>query len=358
MSNPQKLSRNELVSDIGSGSATKSENAPTRRLVVAGIGATLFAPAVRAQGQLREVTIPLASTSFATASWRAAIELGCFRRNGLDVKAPVLEFASAGVAALISGSVPIALVGPGELVVANARGQQVALLTSVYWGQSGTLILAKDVADKSGVGRSAPLADRLKVLEGLPIASPSATSSFTVSYKGPADKIGVKMSFVYMAQPAMVAALETGAIKGYIASAPFWGPSVARGRGVNWISAPTGELPPENVPRGSTVCVTMRPFAEANPELMRQVLKSLRDFSEILEKTPDQARAAVGKIYPDVEPGTMDILFKAENVAWKYRDSTVDDLKHEIEFVKASGTAIPDIDKIDPATMLYVPPKT
>ena len=88
--------------------------------------------------------------------------------------------------------------------------------------------------------------------------SPSATSSFTASYKGSADKIGAKPAFVYMTQPAMVAALETGAIKGYIASAPFWGPSVARGSEVDWISAPRGELPQENVPRGSTVCLTMR----------------------------------------------------------------------------------------------------
>ena len=66
-------------------------------------------------------------------------------------------------------------------------------------------------------------------------------------------------------------------------------------------------------------------------------------------------REAVGKL-SEIEPATMDILFKAENVAWKYRDSTVDDMRHEIEYVKASSS-IPDIDKINPAAMLYVPPK-
>ena len=231
------------------------------------------------------------------------------------------------------------------------------LLTCCYWGQSGTLILAKDIADKSGVSRTAPLADRLRVLEGLQIASPSPTSAFTVSFKGAADKVGVKIPFVYMAQPAMVAALETGSIKGYIGSAPIWGTSVLRGRGVDWISAPKGELPDENVPRGVSVLITTRSFAQANPELMRQVLKSYQEFSEILEKSPERVRASLGRVYPDVEPAAMDILFNAESGAWKYRPSTVDDMKHEIEFVKASGAAIPDLDKIDPAAMLYVPPK-
>ena len=259
-------------------------HAPSRRAVLAGIGATLFAPAIRAQTRLQELLIPVSSTSFASVPVRAGAELGCFARNGLKVTPSVMESGANVTAAMISGSVQVGLGGAGEQVSAAARGQPVVTLTNVYWGQPGTLILAKDVAEKSGVSPTAPVKERFKVLEGLSIASVSASSPFTVSFKGAAEAMGAKLSFVFMGQPSMMAALESGAIKGFTASAPIWGPTVLRGKGVEWISAPKGDLPDANVPRAATSYQAMRSVAEANPELMQQVLDSHRDFSNILEK--------------------------------------------------------------------------
>lgn len=330
---------------------------PSRRAVLAGVGAMLAAPAVRANAQSREISIAIASTSFATAPARAAVELGCFSRNGLSVTMPILDSASIVTSALISGSQKLTLGGSAEHVAAVGRGQPIVALTNVYWGQSGTLILAKSVADGTGVSPKAPVAERFKALDGLTIASVSATSSFTASFKGAAEAFGVKLNFVYMGQPSMIAALETGAIKGYIASAPLWGRSVTSGKGVEWISAPKGDLPDANVPRASTAFQTMRPFAEANPDLMRLVLNSYRDFSHILETNPGRVRAAMSKIYPDVDSATMDLLFEAEHRVWRMRDINAADMQHEIDFIRASGTPIAGLDKIDPASMIYVPPK-
>lgn len=341
--------------------STLDSFAATRRGVIAGMGAAattaLFAPALRAQGALRDLSIPISSKSFATAPLRAAVELGCFERNGLKVDTPVMDTGSNLMTALISGSVDVILGGPGEVVAAQGRGQEIVLLTNVYWGLSATFVLSKDAAAKSGLTPTSPLADRLKALDGLAIGAPSATSAYTVAYRGATDAVGAKPNWIYMAQPAMVAALETGALQGYIAGAPFWGVSVSRDLGVVWIDGPAGELPPENIPASVTGFNTTRAFADANPDLMKQILDSYKDFSNILENEPEKVRAALGTLYPDVEPATMDILFKAEGSAWKFRDVTVEDLAHEIAFVKASGSQIPDIDKIDPAKMLYVPPK-
>jgi ABC-type nitrate/sulfonate/bicarbonate transport system substrate-binding protein len=330
---------------------------PSRRAVLTAVGTSLFAPAVWAQKPLRNLVIPISSTSFASASVRAAVEMGCFAEHGLNITTPVMESGSNVTSSLISGNIQVILGGPGEQVAAHARGIPVVLLTNCYWGQSGTLILSKEIAEKSGVSPTASLAERFKVLAGLPIASVSATSALTASFRGASEKTGTKLNFVYMGQPTMVAALESGAIKGYIASAPIWGPSVVSGRGVEWISAPKGELPDENVPRGATGFNAMRSFAEANPDLIRQVLDSYRTFSNILTTKPDAVRAAFGRIYPSVDPAAMDILFNAEHRAWIMRDVTVADMQHEIDFVKASGAPIPGLDKVDPAAMLYAPPK-
>jgi ABC-type nitrate/sulfonate/bicarbonate transport system substrate-binding protein len=163
------------------------------------------------------------------------------------------------------------------------------------------------------------------------------------------------MRFTYMAQPAMVAALEAGAIQGYIAGAPLWGTHVARGKAVLWVSGPKRELPAENTPASVTGFNVMRPFAEKNPELMRQAIEAYRDFSIILETRPQEVRAAIGKLYPDVDPAVMDLLFEAEHGAWKMRDLTVADMQREIDFMRASG--IPGLEKLDAAAMMFVPPK-
>jgi len=315
----------------------------------------MVAPLVGAQPALRELSIPISSTSFATASVRAAELLGCFTRQGLAVKFPVLGTGNTLSAALISGSAPVVLGGSGEQVAAWARGQRILTLTNVYWGLAASIILAKDVADRTGVSRTAPVRDRLKALDGLLIAVPSATSTYTNSFKGAAEAVGAKMRFTYMAQPAMVAALESGAIQGYSAGAPFWGSQVARGRAVVWVSGPKGELPVENTPASITSFHVMASFAEANPGLMKQIVDAYRDFSSILEKSPDQVKAALGKLYPDVDPATLEVLFNAERDAWKYRPVTAANMKHEVDFMRLSGTDIPGLDKIDPAAMYYAP---
>jgi len=327
----------------------------SRRQVIAGVGAAMVAPMLRAQTTLRELSIPISSTSFATASVRAADVLGCFARQGLAVKFPVLGTGSTLTAALVSGSAPVVLGGAGEQVAAWAKGQRVLTLVNVYWGLAASIILSKETADKTGVSPTAPVRDRLKALDGLLIAVPSATSTYTNSFKGAAEALGAKMRFTYMAQPAMVAALEAGAIQGYSAGAPFWGSQVARGRAVVWVSGPKGELPVENTPASITAFHAMASFAEANPGLIKQIVDAYRDFSNILEKSPDQVRAALGKLYPEVDSATLEVLFNAEREAWKYRPVTAAHMKQEIDFMRASGSDIPGMEKIDPAAMVYAP---
>lgn len=339
-----------------SSGADHYRNGSSRRQVLTALGATVFAPAVQAQPALRALSIPVSSTSFASLPVRATEALGIFARNGLKVTATVLESGSNVTAALISGSVQVSLGGSGEQIAAASRGQPVVVLTNVYWGQPGTLLLAPEVAERSGVSPTASVRDRYRALEGLTIASVSASSPFTVSFRGAGDRFGVKMNFVYMGQPSMMAALESGAIKGFISSAPLWGPAALRGRAVEWISAPKGDLPDKNVPRASTSYQVMRPFAEANPDLMQQVLQSHREFSDVLVQTPDKVRAVLSGLYPSVAPEALDILFRAEHGAWKMRYVTIADMRHEIEFVGALG-AVPNLDRVDPASLLYLPTK-
>ena len=260
---------------------------------IAVLGVLAFAGAATAQ--TREITMGLASTSFATAAPRVAKEMGLFQKHGIDPKFVVMDNANAATTALISKSVDAALSGPGEVVVAQARGQKIVVLANAYASMSGTLVLAKSVADKLGLGANAPVGARLKALDGLLIGSTSATGVYTVAIKGAAQAAGANVRFTYMAQPAMSAALESGSIQGYIAGAPFWAAPVVRGLGVQWISGPKGELPSDHVPANSSNLQMMRAYAEANPGVVKSLTNAMSDFARDVTQRPAEVKAAVSQ---------------------------------------------------------------
>lgn len=324
----------------------------TRRgLLAATAGFTLIRAASAQPAQ--ELTIGLSSTSFGTAGARLAKELGLFAKQGLDARFVVMESGNAATTAIISGSLNVVLSGPGELVVAQARGQKVVNVANTFGGASASLVLDKGVASKFGVRPNAAIDDRLKALDGLVLASTTATSSSTVSYNGAAKAAGANVRFVYMAQPAMAAALERGAIQGYVAGAPFWAVPVVKGKGVLWISGPKGDLPPEHTPASAGNMQTMRGFAEANPELVQKLVSVFAELAKFIDEHPEEARAGLARVYPELDAETITLLFDSEKSGWKARPLTPSDIRKEIAFVKASGNPLPQIDQIDPASMLF-----
>lgn len=324
----------------------------TRRGALAGIGCLACAPALAAP---REITIPISSLSFATAGIRIAKELGLFEKHGLSARIVTMDSGNAATSALISRSVEVVLSGPGELVAARARGQRIVAIADAYRGLSASLLLSTEAAEKSGIGAGASVAARLKALDGLTIAAPSATSSYTVSFKGAAEDQRARIKFTYMAQPAMVAALETGAIQGFIAGAPFWGVPVAKGRAVLWLSGPKAELPRRNMPVSTVSLQAMSDVADADPELMRKLQAVIADLGAAVDQRPGDVRAALVKLYPEVDERTMDLLFGTESSAWKTRPFTPEDMRHEIAFVKSTEASLPQIDSIELSEMIFTP---
>jgi len=322
-------------------------------MIACAAGATIAAMLTPASAQqLRPMSIGLSSASLVAAAPRVAKEMGLFEKHGLDVRFVTMESANAATAALISRSVDVALSGPGEVVAAQARGQRVVLIASAYSGLGASLILSKSVADRLGASPTAPLMDRLKVLDGLVIGTTNSTSPYTVAFRGVAKAAGANPRFTFLSVSAMAAALETGAIQGFINSAPYWAAPVLKGSGIVWISGPKGELPPENTPLTSVSLATMRDFATANPELMRGLGAALADLSSAIDERPADVKAAVAKLFPDLDAKSLDLLFASEAPAWRTKPLTATDMIREIGFVKSTGAAIPDIDKIDPASLL------
>ncbi len=323
----------------------------SRRRLILGCTAMAATRPVMAQSP-EEISIGLASTSFATVAARLAKELGLFAQHGMAPRFIVLENASATTAALISRSVEYGVSGPGELVVAQSRGQPVQVLANTYRGLSGSLVLSKSAIAKSGISASAPVGLRLKALDGMTIAVPSAGGAYTVAFKGASKAAGANVRFTYMAQPAMVSALESGAIDGYVGGAPFWAIPVIKGYGLLWVGGPKGELAAEFVPASSSNLQVMRDLALARPSQINRIAKVFTDLNRVLEEHPTEVKSAVTRIYPDLDRPTLDLLYDAESPTWKCPPPSVEDMAHEIAFVRASGVALPNIDSLNPSAFI------
>ena len=316
--------------------------------------AAMFALAGSASGaELEKFTIGLSSGSLPIAPARIAKELGLFQKQGLDPDFTVMDSANAADAALIAGSLNIVVTGPTDVVIGQARGQKLVTIASAYSGFSAVLVLSKATVDKLGVSPNAPVAERLKALDGLVIGSPSATSTYTFAVKPSATAAGAKVNMTYIAQPGMLAALESGAIAGFISSAPFYTQPVLRGSGVIWISGPKGEFPPQYSPANAVTVNTRLDFAQAHPDLIKRITAVLADFAKAVDERPNEVKAAIAKLFPNLDAKTLDLFFATESGSFKTKPITAQDMAREINFVKASGVDLPQLDKLDPASLIF-----
>jgi len=292
-----------------------------------------------------EITIALASNSMALGGVRIAEQAHLFERHGIEAHIVVMENANSSIAALISGSAQFANSGPDDALFAMARGQPITIIAELYKGLSAFVVVSTEIAEKSGVKPDGPIEDRLRALDGVTMAVPSATTVLIPLIRGPVESVGGKLNFTYMAQSTMAAALQSGAISSFFASSPNWEPAVASGKAVLWISAPSGELP--KTPPSGTVLSTMRPYAEANPDVVARMRAVLEDVGDLIDNDPEQAKAALAKAYPSLSPEVLDSVFEQNSPNWRTPKYTEDDMRTHIKLATEGGAK--DFGKVDPA---------
>ena len=323
----------------------------TRRSLAA--AALLLGAGVASAQQLRAISIVTSSASIPAGAARIAKEMGLYEKHGLQARVTPADTGSVASAALLAGAVDFVTTGPSDVVSAQGQGQKVVVLTSGYRGFAATLVLSKAAAEKVRVSPTAPVAQRLKALDGLTIATTSASSTFAVGPKSATESVGAKMNFTYMAQPAMVAALRRGVIDGFIASAPYYLQPSTDGTGVIWIHGPKGEWPRLSAPVNSSVLIVKREFADANPDLMKRVIAVFADFWKAVEERPADVKAAMAKLWPDLDAKTLDLLFASESQGFKAGPVSADDMAQEIAFMKLGGVNLPQMDRLNPAAMVF-----
>ncbi len=321
-----------------------------------GVGAVLIASSVAVAPvdaqQLEKISIGLTSASLPGGAARIVKQMGLFERHGLDASVAPMDNDTIAVTGLLSGSLEFISSASGTIVVSQARGLDVVGVRAVYSNFAGVLVLARDVAEKLKVSASAPVEERMKALDGLLIATPGPTSSYTAII-APAFAGGAKVRFTYMAQSAMVAALESGAVQGFVASAPFYAQPVLKNTGVIWISGVKGEF--SWAPAGASVLSTTRKIIESRPDLVKKVLAAFTDFSDAVAKRPDEVKAAIAKLFPTLDAPTLDLLYQTGAAGFIGRELTATDLERDIQFTRDSGVPLPQPERLKPEILIYTP---
>jgi ABC-type nitrate/sulfonate/bicarbonate transport system substrate-binding protein len=302
---------------------------------------------------LQEITYALPSKSLLGSPARIAEEMGLFAKRGLKPTFSYVDSTSGTATALLSGSVDFGTTGTNEPIAAAARGQHLLIVANHYKGLAGALILSKAAVTKLGVKPDAPLADRLKAVNGLVIASTSKVSSFTVSYEGAIRSVGAEPRFTYMAVGAMEAALEQGAVDGAVLTAPLWTTPVLRGVGVLWLSPAKGDLDYKFMPSAASVTTTTPAYAAAHPDVVRKVADVYDELAADFKDHPDLVKAAIVKLFPEIPSQAWDMVLTLEAQSFETKPLTPADIAHDIAYMKMSGMDLGPIDKVDPASVLY-----
>jgi ABC-type nitrate/sulfonate/bicarbonate transport system substrate-binding protein len=312
----------------------------------------LVRPALAEDAQ--EVTIAVSSTSFVLGGVRIGEQAGLFKKNGLHPHIVVMDSGNAAMSALIGGSVQFTVAGPGEVLAARARGQDVVIVANLYKGLAGSVVLSKDAAASLKVPANAPVAERLKAMDGLSVAVPSATSALLAPVRNAAEAAGAHIHFSYMSQPAMVAALASKAVQGIDASFPFAGKPIIDGTGVLWIDGPGDELA-QYSPASSSCVQATGAYAKANADTVRRLQQAVVDIAGYVREHPVEAQQALAKGYSQLSAAEIELSFTQQQNNWTKPFLSVDDIRHEIALLKASAN-LSGLDAIDPASILVPGP--
>ncbi len=323
-----------------------------RRGALAGLAACAGLRFARAADA--DVTVTLSSTSFANAALFLARELGLFEKHGVKANLVVVDSGSLAVSALLSGAAQFTASGVSDVLVASARGQHFTLVANLYHGLSGSVVISKAAAEPLGITADSPLAARRKAVVGLRVAIPSATSSYVPPVNGAAAEAGGKPNLIYMAQPAMVAALQAGAVQAIMCGSPFWEPAVTGGFGFILLDGPGGEFPADAAPVSTTALITTQAWAADNKQVVQGMKAALDALAITIAGDPASVRNALARAYPKLNAETLDLSFRKNAANWSHPAFSEADVRHEMDIL-AHSRPTPGLDAVNPSSLLLQP---
>ncbi|MCC6473044.1 MAG: ABC transporter substrate-binding protein [Burkholderiales bacterium] len=306
-------------------------------------GLLLASAGARAQLEETSVALPLVSLTFSTHY--IAEDLGLLEKAGLRVKSSFIGGIGAANAVL-AGSVDFSNSSGPTVVRANARGQKLLAIGITIDRPMLEVVLHKDIAAKLGITEAMPIAKKAAALKGLRLGidRPNTIPNGYMRYFLTRGKLSPDrdVTLAPMEPPALIAALKSGAVAGFVMSQPWTLIPVQSGMAVRLVSSPLGDFP-ELVPFAYNVVITRADFCDSKPTVCRKLLSAYQQALNVIHERPQQALAVLRKRFANLDGAVVGEAFEQARKATPAKLAISEDgLKHAEELMVSTGMVKPE----------------
>lgn len=198
-----------------------------------------------------ELTIAQPSTGYNFFPSYVAEAAGYYDEAGLNVEVLDLGGGPEALSGVVAGSVDVALSVHSSVVEARSKGAPVKSFLGLMDQYGAEVVVKADAADVAGVSDTSPIADKVKLLDGMNIGVTSAGSGTdqAIRYIMRSQGLDPDEAATIVAVGSgngMVGAFTQGKVDAVIISSPTADIAAQRGNGTKLFSMTKGEFEPLN----------------------------------------------------------------------------------------------------------------
>lgn len=258
-----------------------------------------------------DATLALPASSLLFVPAYVADEKGLWRDRGLNLKSIVIA-GPAATNAVLAGSAEFTMSGPGPMLRAVIGGQKLIAIGNTADRLMLEVVLRQDVADRLKASAASDEATRARSLKGLTLGV-DAINGFSHTYlRYVAGKYAINAETDFtvspMQPPAMVPALKTKAVDGFVFSQPWTLMAVTELGAATWLSSPAGDLP-EMQPYAYNMLITRSDLCPSRPDLCRKMMAGVNAALAFIHDQPGETLAILKKRFPTMSAALIEQAF-------------------------------------------------
>lgn len=274
---------------------------------------TVLSAAVSAQAprvRLREAhtgTLFMAPVYIAEAA-------GYMAEEGIDLELTEVDSGALGIAALVSGQVQLFDADPFQAVNLRRQGRQILFIYNLTRRVTLDMVMHPEVAQRLGISRTTPIAQRFAALRGLKlgITSPGAATDVYMRYYVRRAGMNPDRDVQIIAAGGganLLAALRTRQIDAFHLSAPTPYLAERDGFGSVVIKSSAGDVPELDNFLYTGIAVH-NVFANQNPDVLRRWIRAVNKANALMRQDQAQAVQHLRKHFPRTDPVVLTLALR------------------------------------------------
>ena len=241
--------------------------------------------------------------------------------HGIDVDLQASGTSSTNVVdAVVAGQVPYGSAGSPTVLQAIREGGDLQIIAAVVDNMQ-VMVLRNDVMQRLGVSPTAPIADRVRALRGLTIATGAIGSAHYQMLRSYLKRFGLDpdkdVRLVGTHEPmAMVAGIDQGRYDAIAYASGIVEQSVTNGVGTVWISGPRADIPGSADMKTSVIFARKDTIEQngANVDALRSALTDA--LSAVHDDHAATGRILHEKYFPKIDPAVWEVAWNASTAGY------------------------------------------